>query len=215
MALLNLSLRAGDNFPAWENNNLFRQDLKRSTLVTNTPNITGADHFIGVQFAGAQIYSNSGSYQRMPGVRLSLYPNPGYNLWVQFASWPGSGPNFSVGTGLQVDFKGDDLRRRQAIGISWNSVFDDGYEQRDISLHGLYSYASGKLNMGFMALIDLHHLVVDDNTGFPDYDETIVLGIPYISWLVKENVRVSFMVPSNSTGPGIVIGSEILIGKRK
>jgi hypothetical protein len=215
IALLNISLRAGDDFPVWDNVNLFQQDLKRSTLVTNTPNITGADHFIGVQISGSQIYTNSSSFHRMPGVRLSLYPNPGYNLWVQFARWPGSNPNFSVGTGIQVEFKGDDLRRRQAIGISWNSIFNDGYVQRDVSIHGLYGYAFKKLNLGFMALIDLHHLVVEDDSGFPDYDETILLGVPYISWLVKENVRMSLMVPYNSSGPGIVFGSEILIGKRK
>ncbi|NQT61575.1 MAG: hypothetical protein HQ556_01330 [Candidatus Marinimicrobia bacterium] len=208
-------LCAGDGFPAWDRTNLFKQDLRRATLVTNMPNITESDHFIGVQFTGSQIFSNSGSYQRMPAARLSMYPNPGYNLWVQFARWPGSNPNFSVGTGLQVEFKGEDLQRRQAIGISWNSIFDDGYIQRDISLHGLYAYDFKKLNLGVITIIDLHHLVVEDGNGIPDYDETILLAVPYISWLIKETFRVSVMVPYNSTGPGLVLGSELLIGKRK
>ncbi len=109
----------------------------------------------------------------------------------------------------------ENVHRRQAIGISWNSIFDDGYIQRDISIHGLYGYASKKLNLGIMALIDLHHLVIENDNGIPDYDETILLGVPYISWLILEELRVSLMIPYNSTGPGIVLGSELLIGKRK
>ena len=215
--ILSLSspLCAGDGFPAWDYANLFKQDLKRATLVTNLPNITESDHFIGVQFTGSQIFSNSGSYQRMPAARLSMYPNPGYNLWVQFARWPGSNPNFSVGTGLQVEFKGEDLKRRQAIGISWNSIFDEGYIQRDIAIHGLYAHAFNKLNLGIIAMIDLHHLVVEDGNGIPDYDETIFLAVPYIGWLVKETLRVSILVPYNSTGAGLVFGTELMIGKRK
>ncbi|NQV42186.1 MAG: hypothetical protein HQ506_07530 [Candidatus Marinimicrobia bacterium] len=189
--------------------------MKRATLVTNLPNITDSDHFIGVQLSGSQIPSNSGSAQRMPAARFSMYPNPGYNLWVQFARWPGSNPNFSIGTGLQVEFEGEDPQRRQAIGISWNSIFDDGYTQRDVSVHGLYAYASEKLNLGVIAIIDMHHLVIEDGTGIPDYDESIYLAVPYLSWLAKESIRVSVMVPFNSSGPGVVLGSELLIGKRK
>lgn len=213
--LLYSQLIAGGGFPAWDYANLFKQDLKRATLVTNLPNITESDHFIGVQLTGSQIYSNSGSAQRMPAARFSMYPNPGYNLWVQFARWPGSNPNFSVGTGLQIQFEGEDPQRRQALGISWNSIFDDGYIQRDISIHGLYAYALKKLNLGVIGIVDLHHLVVEDGNGIPDYDETIFLAVPYIGWLVKETIRVSIMVPYNSTGPGLVLGSELLIGKRK
>ncbi|MCF7825558.1 MAG: hypothetical protein K9M55_01580 [Candidatus Marinimicrobia bacterium] len=215
LALLSLRLSAGDNFPVWDHADLFKQDLKSASLVTNLPNITDADHFIGLQLSASQIYSNSGSYQSMPGVRLSLYPNPGYNLWVQFAPWPGSQPNFSVGIGLQVEFTGTDLQRRKAIGVSWNSIFNDGYIQRDISIHGLYGLTYRKLNYGIMAVIDLQHLVVEDGKGVPDYDETILIAVPYINKLVSKVWRVSLMVPYNSTGPGIVLGSEFLIGKRK
>ncbi len=209
------SLHAGSGFPTWDYANLFKQDLRRATLVTNLPNLTESDHFIGVQLSGSQIFSNSGTYQRMPAARLSMYPNPGYNLWVQFARWPGSDPNFSVGTGLQVEFKGEDIQRRQAIGISWNSIYDEGYTQRDISIHGLYAYNIKRFNLGLIAMIDLHHLVVEDGNGIPDYDETIYIAIPYISWLFTETLRVSIMMPYNSTGPGLVLGSEWLIGKRK
>ncbi len=194
---------------------MFKQDLKRATLVTNLPNITDSDHFIGVQLSGSQILTNSGSTQRMPAARFSMYPNPGYNLWVQIGRWPGSNPNFSVGTGLQVEFKGEDPHRRQAVGVSWNSIFDVGYIQRDIAIHGLYAYASQKINLGVIGIVDMHHLVVEDGNGIPDYDETILLVVPYIGWLVKETFRVSVMVPYNSTGPGIILGSELLIGKRK
>ncbi len=213
--LLNAHLIAGGGFPAWGNVNLFKQDLKRATLVTNLPNITDSDHFIGVQLSGSQIHSNSGSSQRMPAARFSMYPNTGYNLWVQFARWPGSNPNFSIGTGLQVEFTGQDPQRRQAVGISWNAIFDDGYNQRDISVHGLYAYAWKKLSMGVIAIIDMHHLVVENATGIPDYDESIYLAVPYLSWMVKKTFKVSVMVPYNSTGPGLVLGSELLIGKRK
>jgi len=215
IVLFSLPLSAGDDFPVWDDASLFKQDLKHAALVANLPNITEADYFIGVQLSGSQIHTNSGSNQHMPGARLSLYPNPGYSLWVQFARWPGSNPNFSVGTGLQVEFKAEDIKRRQAIGISWNSIFDDGYVQRDISVHGLYGYASNKLNLGIMAVIDMHHLVVENGNGIPDYDETILMGVPYISWLLTEQLRVSLMVPYNSTGPGLVLGSELLIGKRQ
>jgi len=208
-------LSGGDGFPIWDNANLFKQDLKRASLLTNLPNLTETDHFLGVQISGGQIHTNSGSSQQMPAGRLSIYPNPDYNVWVQFARWPGSNPNFSVGTGLQVEFKGENLQRRQAVGIAWNTIFDDGYTQRDITIHGLYGFTWDKLNLGLIAIIDLHHLVVEDGNGIPDYDETILVGVPYISWLIKNAFKVSIKVPYNSTGPGIVVGSELLIGKRK
>jgi len=212
--MCSISLIAGDNFPSWEHAGLFKQDLRRSTLVTNLPNILEADHFFGLQLSGSQIYSNSGTYQRMPGVRLSIYPNPGYNIWMQFARWPGSDPNFSVGTGLQVEFSGSDLDRRKAIGISWNSIFDEGYVQRDITAHGLYSMVTNSLNFGLMVLIDMHHLIVENGNGIPDYDRTILLGSPYISWLATPELRLSLLIPYNSTGPGVVINGEYMIGKR-
>jgi hypothetical protein len=215
VALFSLRLVAGDGFPLWDNANLLQQDLKRATLVNNLPNITEADHYIGVQYSSSLFHSNSGESHLLPGARVSVYPNPGYNVWAQFAQWPGSEPNFAVGTGIQVELASENPTRRQAMGISWNEIYGDGYIQRDISVHGLYGFASEKLNLGLMAIIDLQHLVIDNDRGVPDYNGTILLAVPYISWLWKEQLRISMMMPYNSTGPAVVLSGEFLLGKRE
>lgn len=215
IVLLSGSLRAGDGFPAWDNPNLFKQDLRRATLATNLPNITEADHFLGAELSGAQIYSNAGDYQHIPAGRLSIYPNPDYNLWVQFARWPGSAPNFSVGTGIQVAFQGDDLSRRQAIGVSWNTIFDEGYVQRDIALHGLYGTKWKKMDIGIVAMYDIHHVLVENGNGIPDYDASIFLAMPFIARVIGDSFRLIMKIPYNTTGPGLVLRGEILIRKRK
>lgn len=213
--LMGVGLNAGDGFPAWDNPNVFKQDLIRATLATNLPNVTEADHFLGAELSGAQIYSNSGSYQYIPAGRLSIYPNPDYNLWVQFARWPGSDPNYAVGTGVQVAFKGEADTRRQAIGISWHSIFAETFMQRDVSVHGLYGTTWKGMNMGLIAMVDIHHILVEDGNGIPDYDKTILIAVPYISRVMGDAFRITLKLPYNSTGFGIALGGELLIRKRQ
>jgi hypothetical protein len=213
--LIHSQLVAGEGFPAWGSSNGFKDDLRRASLVANLPNITESDHFIGLQLTGSQIYSTTSSTQNIPAARFSIYPNPSYNLWVQFGRWPGSNPSFSVGTGIQTEFDGEDPQRRQAVGVSWNSIFNDGYMQRDISVHGLYAYTFAKLSLGIIALLDMHHLIVEDGNGIPDYDETIYAAVPYMGFMLKETFRLSVMLPYNSSGPGLVLGAELLIRKRQ
>jgi len=213
--LLVVGLNAGGGFPAWDHSQVFKQDLRRSTLATNLPNVTEADHFLGAELSGARIYSNSGSYQYIPAGRVSLYPNPDYNLWVQFARWPGSDPNYAVGTGVQVAFKGEATTRRQAIGISWHSIFAQAYMQRDISVHGLYGTTWGGFNLGLIAMYDIHHILVEDGNGIPDYDESIFIAVPYISRVIGESFRFTLKLPYNSTGFGLALGGEFLIRKRQ
>lgn len=204
----------GDNFPVRDNESLFRQDLRRASLLNIVPNLTETGQYLGVQVSSSHILTNSGEQQLIPGVRASIYPNPGYNIWAQFQDWPGETPNFSVGTGIQIELPGENQTRRQAIGLAWNKVYTSDYSQRDISFHGLYAYSNGKLNLGVIALIDFHHILVDDGVGFQDYDDTIYLGTPYISWNIIEQARFSLSIPYNVTGPGLVIGFELLLGNR-
>ena len=205
---------AGDGFPIWDNPVRFKQDLRRTTLATNLPNITETGHTLGVQLKVASIFANSDETLAVPGGRLTIYPNPGYNIWVQLSSWPGSTPSFGVGTGIQVEFQGDNPKRRQAVGLTWNEIHADGYAQRDISFHGLYGFSSKELSAGIIFVVDLHHVIVENGNGIPDYDETIYIAVPYISWLWKESFRMSMMLPLNSTGPGLILGGEFMIGKR-
>ncbi len=207
-------LAADNTFPIQDNENLFRQDLRRASLLNIVPNLTETGQYLGVQLSSSHIYSNSSGQQYVPGVRLSIYPNPGYNVWAQFGKWPGVTPTFSVGTGIQVEIPAAEQSRRQAIGLAWNEVYASDYSQRDISVHGLYGYSSGRLNFGIIAIIDLHHILVDDVTGFLDYDESIYLAVPYISWIFREQARFSLSIPYNVTGPGLTLGVEFLLAGR-
>ena len=207
-------LLADDNFPVLNNETDFCQDLKRASLVNTVPNLTETGQYLGVQLSSSHIYSNSGRQQVVPGIRLSIYPNPGYNLWAQFGNWPGETPAFSVGTGIQIEMSPENQDRREAIGLAWNEVYTSDYRQRDISVHGLYGYSNGQLNLGIIALIDLHHILVADEIGYSDYDETIYLAIPYISWMFWQQLRFSLSMPYNSTGPGLALGLEFLVGDR-
>jgi len=205
---------AQDDFPDWGSRASFKQDLKRSSLLVNLPNLTDSDHFLGVQMSGGVISTSSGGLQLLPAARLSLFPNPDYNLWVQFGSWSGNETNFSVGTGIQIEFNGENARRRQAIGLSWNSAYAEDYSQRDIAVHGLLGYHWNGFNLGLIALYDFHHLIVTDGLGIPDYDESIWMGVPYITWMLNESFKTFVNIPINSTGPGIAVGCELLIRKR-
>lgn len=210
-----MTLYAQPGFPDWESSQTFKKDLKRSSLLVNLPNLTDADHFVGLQMSGAGVSSSNGDLQIMPAARLSVFPNPDYNLWAQFGSWTGNETNFSVGTGIQVEFNGDSAKRRQAIGLAWNSVFAENYSQRDITVHGLIGYHWNGFDLGLIALYDIHHLIITDGLGISDYDESIWMGIPYIIWMLNDNLKTFAKIPINPTGAGIAIGCELLIRKRQ
>jgi len=213
--LIPFQLVSGGNFPATTDLASFKADLYQSALISNIPNTPGSDSYTGVNAAFSGFRSVTGDYYFIPAVRLSVYPNPGYNLWAQFAAWPEGQAGFSVGTGIQVTFQGENLRNGQALGISWNTIYGNGYSQRDISVHGLLTRFAGPAAFGVMAVYNMHHVLVTDINGFRSYDETIVVMIPYISWTVSEVIRVSLNSPLGTKGAAFSAAIEWLIGKRE
>ncbi len=190
---------------------VLQKDLRSAALIANLPNRTGGDYYLGVSVAT----SGMSNATLIPGIRMSIYPNSGYSLWTQFAKWPDVNPNFSVGTGIQVEFPAGNSAIRQAIGLSWNKIYGDAYSQRDISAHGLYGWDKGTLGYGLMASLDMHHVLIDNKSGFVDYDETFIQTIPYITWMVTEQTKLSLAIPLDVEGAALDMSCEILFGKRK
>lgn len=212
--LITTQLYAGNNFPNSIDYESFKIDLRKSALISNLPNNRGTDYYVGVSGLIGMINSHSGDYQTIPGLRVSIYPNPGYNLWAQFAQWSGDRPNFSVGTGVQVAFQGENLRNGQSLGTSWNKIYGSGYSQRDISIHGIYTRFSDPLDFGLMVIYNTLHVLVDNITGFQSYDETQMMIVPYISWILTAPMKVSLQAPMGKSGIALTVDMEWLIGKR-
>ena len=213
--LLAIGIYANESFPNWESAETFKQDLRASALVANLPNMTEESHYLGISSSLNRVSSNLDETYMIPSARISIYPNPGYNIWTQFSKWPGDRPRFSVGTGVQVEFPSENPIQRRAIGLSWNEVSTEDYLQRDISIHGLFSWSKNTLNYGCMAIIDLHHVLIEDQFGIPDYDKTLYQVVPYVNWMVKEQLKLTMALPIDAAGGTLSIGAEYHIGKRK
>ncbi len=209
------SILAGTDFPEWQDRSRFQADLRAAARVTNIPNHGGGDHFLGLSLSLALFPSGSGENIMVPAARVSLYPNPGYNLWVQFAQWPGDRPAFSVATGIQIEFPAEQRAIRQGLGLSWSEIIGNAYIQRDISAHALYGRSGKSLHYGLMLTLDLQHVIVEDGHGIPDYDETIFQALPYISWMLFETSKVSLSIPMDKDGFALDLSYEWLFGKRE
>ena|GEM_PF-320050 len=208
-------LYSGNDFPTRGELDSFKKDLSRIAMISNVANTQGTDYYIGVSSSFAGMNSVTEGIQMLPALRLSIYPNPGYNIWAQFASLASDKPTFSVGTGIQVAFQGENLRNGQALGVSWNKIYGDGYNQRDISVHGMLTRFSTRLDFGLMAVYDMHHVLIESVSNFKSYDETILSMIPYIKWTANEPFLVSASVPVAANGVSIQLDFEYLLGKRK
>ncbi len=206
--------RSEHEFPAWDTFSDFKNDIARASLISNLPNLTEAGHYIGVQTSSSLFKSNSGQTQVVPSARMSVYPNPGYSLWAQLSQWPGAYPNFGVGVGLQVEFQADNPDKRQAIGVSWNEIHALGYAQRDVSVHGLYGHSFSKVNLGLIAIIDMHRVLVDKGIGFSSFDRTIYTAVPFVSYNFTKQFRTSTSFTTNSAGVGVSISVELFMGPR-
>ncbi len=209
------NLVADDSFPNWTSEDLFRADLRTSALIANLPNMTEESHYLGISSKLSRIQRTSDFTYYIPTVRMSVYPNPGYNLWAQFSKWPGEQANFSVGTGIQVEFPGENDQRRKAIGASWNEIYAEDYTQRDISVHGLFGLKHNNLSYGLMAIIDLHHVLVDDSRGIADYDKTGTQLVPYANWMFRDQVKVSVAIPLDASNAALTVGLEYHLGMRE
>jgi len=210
LALVPLGVFAGPNdYPGWEDSEVFKQDLQRGALVANLPTIFDADHFLGVQ-AGAAFLP-----QVIPSGRFSIFPNPEYNLWVQFARWPGDGANFAVGTGFQTAFRGEDPDLKKGVGLSWNTIFNEGYQQRDITIHGILGTTWQGFQLGAVLLLDMHHVLVDNNRGISDYDTNLLMAVPFLQRELGPTMRVTLQLPVSSAGASLQLSAEMLVGKRK
>ncbi|MEA3286738.1 MAG: hypothetical protein U9Q77_05120 [Candidatus Marinimicrobia bacterium] len=206
---------AGSDFPNWQDQSSFQTDLRAAARVTNIPNPGNTDYYLGLQASLASIRLDRDESATVPSARLSIYPNPGYNLWAQFAQWPGDYPAFSVATGVQVEFPADQRSIRQAIGLGWSEVIGKAYTQRDISVYALYGRSQETFNYGLMAIVDMHHVLVENGNGIPDYDKTNYLALPYISWLFLDQSRVSLYLPIDANGLALDLSCEWLLGSRE
>ena len=215
LLLLASFIWGGDNFPDWGDELNFRSDLRKSALITNLPNPTGEDYFIGFRAAVGGFYSESSETQTMPGARISIYPSPGYNIWTQFSKWSGEQPAFSVGTGVQVEFPAEDIRTRQAIGLTWNEVYGTQYTQRDISVHALLGRSGKSLGYGVIAVFNMQHTLVESGHDVTNFDESFIQGVPYINWMFGKTTRVSLKLPVDVEGVALDVSFEWLWGKRE
>lgn len=208
-------LIADDSYPALGDSELFKIDLKRSSLVANPPNLAESGHFIGIGSSISQFQSTAGETHIVPSARITVYPNPGYNVWVNIANWPGPAVSFDVGVGLQVEFNPENPARRQALGLSWHEIYGDAYTQRDVSVHGLYGVSKNDLDFGAIVILDMHHVLVDNGKGIPDYDENFFILMPYIGMMFMEKMKIAAHLPYNSEGLGLVLNAEFQLGKRQ
>ncbi len=208
-------LNAKSDYPNWHDTSTFQTGLRSAALISNLPNAGGEDHYLGLSTSINLIPNGSDGAYYTPAARFSIYPNPGYNLWAQFAHWPADNPSFSVGTGIQVEFPGENQETMQGIGISWNTIYGDAYNQRDISVHALYGFSRGSLDFGLIAMLDMHHILIENSRGIPDYDETLLQAVPYISWMLLDQAKLSFSLPLDVEGPALSIAYEYLIDRRK
>lgn len=208
-------LFAEDPFPDFGSVASFQSDLKSAALISNIPSLSGADHFLGLRSTLSILGGGADINSIIPGARLSIYPNPGYNIWAQVAKWNATIPSFSVGTGIQIQFPADNPNVNRAIGLGWNKVYGGSYIQRDISVHALYGRAHKTFDFGFIAVLDMHHVLIDDDKGIADYDKSINQIIPYVSWMVMDLTRISLSVPFDSKGTAIDFNCEFRFGKRE
>jgi len=214
LVVTNSALRA-TAFPDLSTLTTFQHDLRRSALITNLPNLPDRDQFIGIGLSLNGLQTGAGRLYTIPSVKLCIYPNPGYSLWARFAYEPAELPRFSVGTGIQVQVPADDPQRRQAVGVSWNQMNTVAYQQRDISLHGLYAYSGVRVELGLMLLIDLQHVLVVDDQGLPDYDATLWQAAPYIGWMLHDNLRTVLHLAFDASNTALQINLEYFLGVRE
>ncbi len=206
---------AGENeYPNWQDTLTFHSDLRTSALITNPPNLTSEDYFIGIQGATALFYETSGELQMVPGLRLSIYPSPNYNIWVDFSTWSADLPTFSAGTGIQVEFPGENIHMRKAISLSWNELNANRYTQRDISASALIALTGKNLHYGLITSYDLHHVLVENGWGIPDYDKSYIQLLPYISRIIGETMRMTIQIPIDKEAVTYLFRWEWFLGKR-
>ncbi len=205
---------AQNSFPAWQDATSFLTDLRGAALISNLPNTTSEDYYIGLSTASAGFRAVSGNQQFIPSARVSIYPSPGYNLWAQFSKWPGEDPAFSVGTGVQVEFQAENIHIRQAIGLTWNELHGDQFIQRDISPHALYGWAGQSFQYGCMAIINMQHVLTESGSGISNYDESFVQVVPYINWMFTDRIKVSIRAPLDKESMAWDMSCEWFWGKR-
>ncbi|MCF7808613.1 MAG: hypothetical protein K9M49_06990 [Candidatus Marinimicrobia bacterium] len=202
------------DFPVINDQDSFESDLHSAALINQLPNLKGGDHYLGLKISTLAINSPNGQFVPVPEVRLSIYPNPGYNMWANFAKWPGDSPTFSYGTGVQVAFYGENVQSEQAIGFTWSMITGEWYQQRDIKIHGMFSRVLDKWEYGLIALLDLHHVIAEKNLGVNSYDGTIMQIAPYIKLMNWDAYNLSLMVPLSKDGGAISLSLEHFLGKR-
>lgn len=201
-------------FPSYADQSTFTSDLKRAALLSNLPNLKGSNHYLGLKLSGASTIFSDGLLA-IPDVRLSIYPNPGYNIWTQFSTWPGDTPSFSVGTGAQVVFFNEDGRSEQAIGFSWNTIFGESHRQRDINLHAMYARLAASWEYGMLLILDMHHVILEENIGLNSYDGNMIHFAPYIKLMKNETRHMSLIIPFSAHGMAARLSIEWLLGRRE
>lgn len=212
--LLSGQLVLASSFPSMDDQASFEGELRQAALLTNLPNIKGSNHYLGLKISEALTFTKSGLLA-VPDIRVSIYPNSGYNFWLQFSTWPAETPVFSVGTGAQVVFFSQDRRSEQAVGLSWSTIHGEMYSQRDINLHGIYSRVLETMEIGVVGILGMHHVLAERNSGVSSYDATLIHLTPYIKLMRNDSRHISITMPVSRDGIAFSAGFEWLLGMRE
>jgi hypothetical protein len=212
--LLTLDLRA-DNFPDTISPTVFKAEVRALSRHNNLPNFDAEDDFLGLRWSSSVIADQNQDRHLVQGIRAILYPNTGYNVWVQLSEWPGDTPHFAVSTGLQYEFPGKNPRFRRAIGLGWSEGYGSIHTQRDIQAYAFLGRSSKRFELGITGALTMQHVLVEDGNGIPDYDETFLRLMPYIGAMIFGNHFVQLVLPYDNKGAVLNLSYEIQLGARE
>lgn len=193
----------------------FRTDLRSLSLANNLPNVQARDDYVGISVMVKPVAASGGEFHLLNATRFSIYPNPGYNLWFQMSRWSNTAPSFSVATGLQYEFPGENFRLRKGVGLGWSETYGEIHVVRDVRVYGYLGYTTKRWDFGAAAALNMQHAIVDDGHAIPDYDETFYSLVPYIGTVIAQGHLLQLLIPADSKNMAFSIGYELQFGTRK
>lgn len=215
MVLMGASASQAQSFPDFHDAVSFRSDQRTLALVGNLPNINARDAYIGLKTSANLLPAASGDLHLVNDVRVSVYPNPGYDLWLQLSSWSNSSPSFMVATGVQYEYPGTDTRLRKVIGLGWSESYGAIQVVRDVRIFGVLGYSSKNWEYGVSAAMIMQHGVIENGWGIPDYDETFYTLVPYIGMMIAKAHTFQVMLPLASSDLALSLAYEFQFGRRQ
>lgn len=203
------------SFPNPSHSSPFKAEARTLSRSNNLPNIFARDEYLGLKISHSTLVDQLEAYHSIYSMRASLYPNTGYNLWLQLSQWSGHTPHFAVSTGIQIEYPKSNSFLRRAIGLGWTEVYAEIHTQRDIQIFGILGRSTDRFELGITGALTLHHILVDDGHGIPDYDETFLRFIPYIGMMTFSGQYFQILVPTDKQGAILNLAYEIHLGSRE